>query len=389
MKNNILIQLEKTKTRFEKLHPNNIYPMVTDWVRDMISPICKIHGLFTIRRGNHLKGFGCPTCGLAIQNKIYENKFKYKANIKHNNKWDYSKVVYQGCNVPVCIGCEIHGEFYQTTSAHLRGVGCPRCYNNNTYTTERWIELAKVKHNERYDYSLVKYTGSKNKVPIICKEHGVFNQIASDHLLGNNCPRCTAIALGIQQRYTRNEVISRFKQIHGTKYLYHLVDYTTAKRKIIIICRKHGPFNQMSHSHMSGRGCPRCVESKGEGIIAKILDKNNIKYIREFSFPDSTWRYDFFLPDLNILIECDGMQHYKPIKFYGGVKGLNKIQKRDRQKNKLADKNNMILIRVQYNTITALVNDFIKEMFKVYPHQLDNILFSVYKNNKKGTNNDI
>lgn len=46
----------------------------------------------------------------------------------YGDKYDYSKVDYQGNKVKVCIICPIHGEFWQTPNDHLRGSGCKKCY---------------------------------------------------------------------------------------------------------------------------------------------------------------------------------------------------------------------------------------------------------------------
>ena len=51
--------------------------------------------------------------------------------------------------------------------------------------TLEFIEKAIKKHGYKYDYSKVEYTGSHNKVCIICSEHGEFYQSATNHLSGN------------------------------------------------------------------------------------------------------------------------------------------------------------------------------------------------------------
>lgn len=61
-------------------------------------------------------------------------------------------------------------------------------------TKEQFIERAIQKHGYKYDYSLVEYTNIHNKVKIICPIHGVFEQIAKDHLFGKGCKRCAVDA---------------------------------------------------------------------------------------------------------------------------------------------------------------------------------------------------
>ena len=49
-------------------------------------------------------------------------------------------------------------------------------------TTENFIERSRLVHGNRYDYSLVQYAGIFRKVKIICSEHGIFEQIAGNHI---------------------------------------------------------------------------------------------------------------------------------------------------------------------------------------------------------------
>lgn len=53
-----------------------------------------------------------------------------------------------------------------------------------------FISKAKIKHNNKYDYSKVKYVNARTKVIIICKEHGEFSQTPTGHVSGNGCPKC-------------------------------------------------------------------------------------------------------------------------------------------------------------------------------------------------------
>lgn len=95
-----------------------------------------------------------------------------------------------------------------------------------------------------------------------------------------------------------------------------------------------------------------CIKSKGELKISQILRENNINFEREKTFescrfPDTKRlaRFDFYLPDFNILIEYDGIQHFKDLNFY---RPLEYYQKHDLFKNEWCEKNNIKLIRIPY-----------------------------------------
>jgi hypothetical protein len=62
-------------------------------------------------------------------------KFIEKARLVHDNMYDYSKVNYQGSKVKIIIICKIHGEFTQTPANHLNGNGCPKCVTKKNYRT--------------------------------------------------------------------------------------------------------------------------------------------------------------------------------------------------------------------------------------------------------------
>ncbi|NCN28711.1 hypothetical protein GW915_14200 [bacterium] len=57
-----------------------------------------------------------------------------RSNETHNNKYDYSKVVYTGCDRKVTIICPVpgHGSFEQTPYMHMKGQGCPLCGRQKT-----------------------------------------------------------------------------------------------------------------------------------------------------------------------------------------------------------------------------------------------------------------
>lgn len=89
-----------------------------------------------------------------------------------------------------------------------------------------------------------------------------------------------------------------------------------------------------------------------EEHIIKILQKEKIKFQREKTYPDlkfGYYRFDFFLPEQNILCECDGIQHYKfSKKFHKSRQDFLKAQERDRRKNSYALAHKIPLYRIPY-----------------------------------------
>lgn len=285
--------------------------------------------------------------------KLTTIKFKNRAKLIHNNKYDYSLVEYVNSKMPVKIICPSHGIFEQRPNDHLNGRGCFKCgvdivNEKKKSNKDDFINKANFIHNNRYDYSLVNYISSNIKVNIVCPSHGIFEQTPNNHLTGQRCPVCYPQKI----KKTNEFFIDECRYIHGDKYDYSLVEYINSKIKIKIICKKHGVFEQRPNSHLLGQGCPNCNESKGELEICNYLEKKKIKYIREWSFSDckniNELRFDFYLPDLNILIEYNGVQHYIVNEHFGGKLEFDKRRVNDRIKIDYAKANGIKLIIIPY-----------------------------------------
>lgn len=133
------------------------------------------------------------------------------------------------------------------------------------------IEKFKKVHGNRFDYSLVKFVNTKTKVKIICKEHGIFEQVPNNHLNGQICKQCAYIENSKNRTKTIEKFIKESNKIHHNKYDYSLVDYKRNNIKVKIICKIHKIiFEQTPDAHINQKsGCPQCK-----------LDKFSIDYRR-------------------------------------------------------------------------------------------------------------
>ena len=223
--------------------------------------------------------------------KKFERFFK-KANAIHGDKYDYSKVHYINCKIFVIIICKVHGEFSQTPGGHIAGLGCRMCgleisKNKQRKTTEEFVTLAKFVHGDRYDYSKTKYVNDRTKVEIVCPIHGSFWQLPANHTSKKrNCYKCGVEIISNKRTYTTDEFISRAKCIHGNKYDYSISQYAGCIKKVKILCRIHGKFEQFPDNHIHGKGCYKCSNniSKSETSFLNFL---NITH-RNIRFPK--WR---------------------------------------------------------------------------------------------------
>ena len=166
---------------------------------EKICIICPRHGEFWQVAQEHLHGKGCRQCGNErIKNSKIKsfNNFLEKAIAVHGNKYDYSKVEYKTREDKICINCPEHGEFWQTPQNHLSGRGCPKCANeaknkNRIIRFDEFVRRANEKHKTKYKYIEKDIKNEKEKIDIICPEHGIFSQEISSHLHGHGCPKCS------------------------------------------------------------------------------------------------------------------------------------------------------------------------------------------------------
>lgn len=108
------------------------------------------------------------------------------------------------------------------------------------------------------------------------------------------------------------------------------------------------------------QSCGCIKRSIGEQNIENILLANNVNYIREYTFTDfQNARYDFYLPDMNRLIEFDGIQHYEESRLFDKKISFQERKNKDIQKNNYALSNNIDLVRIPYWERDAITLDMI------------------------------
>ena len=144
----------------------------------------------------------------------------------------------------------------------------------------KFIEKAKNRHGDKYDYSKVEYINSTTKVCIICKEHGEFWQTPQGHVRGQGCPKCANIKRGDTFRSDGDTFVKRATVLHDGKYIYDKDSYINAMTKVPILCLKHGTFWMTPMNHLLGQGCPKC-SGRGlntEEIIELFKEKHGDSY---------------------------------------------------------------------------------------------------------------
>lgn len=270
---------------------------------------CPVHGVFEQSPYKHTRRKqGCPRCGkLSISTSHNSNteEFISKAKVVHNDLYSYSKVNYTNSKTKVTITCPIHGDFEQSPSSHLGGSKCPNCSKmelgrKRARSSTQFIERANAVHFNKYSYLKTIYTTGYTKVIITCPSHGEFEQTPNAHLRGSGCRLCYIDAA----TNTTEEIIERAKTLHNNKYDYSKLIYTGIDNKIIIICPKHGEFEQRVSAHLNGSGCPSCAVTGFDRNKPAILyylkittDDNQVLY--KIGITNRTVNERFNLTDLS------------------------------------------------------------------------------------------
>ena len=331
-------------------------------LKNKVTITCRKHGDFNQVAIEHLNGHGCSKCGkesMSIKIRIKSEELKKSIYEKYGNKFQYLNIDSEITNETILkIICPIHGYYEKLVKNHIK-YNCSDC-SYESITSEKKFSKVEIinkfikKWNNRYDYSKFEYIGYNIKSIITCSVHGYFLQTPQIHLK-SGCSDCGYDYLSKIRRSTIDEFIKKSKIIHGDYYDYSKSIYKNSRTNILIICPIHGEFMQKAGTHLMGNGCKMCGESKGEKLIRIFMESNKIVFFREKTFEDCVnilpLPFDFYLPKYNLAIEFDGIQHYKPIDFFGGEEAFKKLKNNDTLKSKYCKSNNIKLLRISYKDI--------------------------------------
>lgn len=307
--------------------------------------------------------------------KLTQDEFIERANERHNFKYDYTHSIYINGKTKIKVICDNNHEFFVRPDSHInRGDGCRECkILKMVKSNEIFIkELESIFDRFDFDFQKVQYTGIYDKVKIICKIHGEFQNTPNALLRGIGCPKCTTY-----NKMDRDKFINRASRIYNNKFIYDdNFQYKNSRSKVKILCPNHGYFYQLANNHLRGHSCNKCKNrSKSEVTIEKILKLKSLNFEIEFKFKDLRYKYplrfDFAIfnkeGDIEFLLEFNGRQHYEWVKtFHGTEEGLQIYRDRDLLKKEYCEKNMIPLHIIRYD------EDISKSLIKII-NQYENI----------------
>lgn len=187
-------------------------------------------------------------------------------------------------------------------------------------------------------------------------------------VIGNNLVSKSTISCGCMNPHKLNDLSKRqFGKLTVIKQVEPYVN--PSGRKLIQYqckCECGRYVNVLANTLRSGdtMSCGCSINSKGEKIVSDWLNKNNIEYELHKSFSDCLsdsdhrLNFDFYIPKMNTLIECNGIQHYEPIDFFGGQNQFESQLKHDEIKRLYAEdfKFNYLVLDCRKNKLKFIEN---------------------------------
>lgn len=167
---------------------------------------------------------------------------------------------------------------------HLQNKRCPKSYGIVKMTTEDFIQRAKIKHGDKFDYSESILENANTKTKITCNDcKYTFYQRQKTHLY--NRPRMGCYKCAGKVPKTHDEWLDIFNKRHGDFYDYSVSGNLNNRRtheKIDILCPLHGIFNQNVFKHQT-QGCRQCDIERIQMLSKREIYENRktkLYYVR-------------------------------------------------------------------------------------------------------------
>lgn len=249
--------------------------------------------------------------------------------------------------------------FYMNFRSYKHGEQrCPPCQLKKRSLSDK--EFKKYVE-ERGDLLLSEYIDSRSKVTIFCticsKEYCIQ---ANTYRRGGGCKTCAIN----KQKLTYEEVKQRI-EFYGDTLLSK--DYINTCTPLEIKC---GLCSSIFYKTLRSQyipSCTKCNATSLEKVMHKYLTDNNYEYHTQKTFDNcrskkaKLFRFDFYIPHKNIIVEVDGLQHFQVVKKYGS-KWLDVIQERDILKTQYCKDSNIKMIRICAKDIRN--TNLIKQLFE-------------------------
>lgn len=334
---------------------------------------CLVCGnIFKMSPNSILSKSSCPHCAIEkrtkLRRKTHEQFIKELNNINSNIEVMGD---YKNNKTAIKCKCKIDGNIWSAIPSRLlQGSGCPICGTKKIKKAlkkdnNQFIEELKQKNPNIIP--LEEYINATTKIKLKCKLCGnLWSARPHDLLRGKGCPVCAIKKISQARKKSNITFIKELKKINP--FIEILEDYVRGSDKIKYKCNICGNISEIKAQHLlEGIGCNVCSESHMEKMVRQILLENNIDFLMHHTYDglvginNGNLSYDFYLPKYNVLIECQGEQHEKPIEFFGGEEQFKIQQEHDRRKKEYANEHNISLLEIWYYEDEECFEDIIFE----------------------------
>lgn len=324
------------------------------------------------------------TAGIIVREDLKNSDFMQKSNeqfigeLKKKNASIKPLESYKGSRIHIKVKCLICGhEWLSMPTNLLHGFGCKRCASSKLQKdrAKTLKEFEKDLHvfNPEVKVLSGKYVNAHSRLMFKCKLCNYEWQQTPNGILNNSigCPKCALKIRANRRRKSQEDFILELSKLRLD--IKPLENYINANTPIEFVCNQGHHFYRAPQNIFSRKidSCPICSYSVGEKKVCDFLDKYNVEYFYQYSFPDCKYHYrlpfDFYIESANMCIEFDGIQHFQPVDFAGkGLKWANNnfrmIQIKDNIKNDYCKEHHINLIRIPYWEEENIGEILIKEL---------------------------
>lgn len=340
-------------------------------------------------RSQYDTDINCEACSLEKRNDTLRKSDEEIKKILLERNFKLTSVYTNNYNLIEiqCIKCN-HFNYRVMDNLIRKNIKCEKCQeiNNNTEKLEIKKKLfekfcMELEHEKyKMNSTNILYIDNTTNFEVICPQNHIFetNQV-NFTVRKQRCQECNLEKKSEQNKLSDEKVID-FLQSHHFKLIGKYID---AKTNVDLICtqcenRFSTSLNNIKFNRIS---CSSCDLYMGESVIINILNINNISFIKDYKFPKfKNMLFDFYLPNLNLIIEFDTIQHSKPIKYFGGQIKYELTRKHDVIKTFHCIKNKIPILRISHqdienvseillpiiNNIELEENDYSEENYVIY-----------------------
>lgn len=296
--------------------------------------VCPVHGEFKIRPRTLLIGekgqkhHGCWKCNNLIppyEKELTLDTFKNRMHELYGDKYTFVWSDFNNKQSMIRFTCKEHGEQRRSVTGILDGKGCAYC--NGKFYPPDWIKNARAVHGEKYEYDESRPPRkTSDYIRYKCPVHGWQETRYDCHVLqGCGCALCAGVQNKLPTEYRKQRWIDKCRDRFPGKFSYRDVVYVNNDTPVKIYCKEHHiTFETTPDTHLRGSGaCPLCTKSVGEVEIFKWLSEHAVPFETQKVIPNENMfckrhylTVDFYLPDLNLIIEMNGEQHYQPVEHF-------------------------------------------------------------------------